>query len=68
MIFAVAMVIVVTIVSVMAVFILKDATPLEFLIPAIFGLASTAYGFYFWKAKNENVAKYGRNVEDIDNV
>ena len=43
------MVIIITIVTVIAVFILSDPSPLEYLITGIFGLASTAFGFYFWK-------------------
>ena len=62
--FSVAMVIIISIVTVIAVFVLKDAGPLEFLIGGVFGLASTAFGFYYWKAKNENIAKYGQNVDD----
>lgn len=58
------MVILITIVTVVVVFVLQDATPLEYLITGIFGLASTSFGFYFWKAKNENIAKYGKNVDD----
>lgn len=64
LIFTVAMVIFITIVAVIAVFVLADPAPLEFLITGIFGLASTAVGFYYWKAKNENIAKYGNNVEE----
>ena len=37
----------------------NDATPLEYLIPAVFGLSATCHGFYFWKAKAENLHKYG---------
>lgn len=66
--FAVAMVIFITIVTVVSVFVLSDATPLEYLITGIFGLASTAFGFYFWKAKNENISKYGNHLEDDDNL
>ena len=62
--FAVTMVILITIVTVTAVFVLNDTGPLEFLIGGIFGLASTAFGFYYWKAKNENIAKYGNNVDE----
>lgn len=43
-----------------AVFILKDISPLAYLIPAVFGLSSVAHGFYFWKAKAENLRKYGQ--------
>ena len=42
----------------------NDSVVLEFLITGVFGLTSTSLGFYFWKAKNENIAKYGNNVED----
>lgn len=62
--FTVAMVVIITIVAVVAVFVLRDVSPLEWLIAGIFGLASTAFGFYFWKAKNENCAKYGNHVDD----
>lgn len=58
------MVIFISIVTVVAVFVLHDAGPLEYLIGGVFGLASTAFGFYYWKAKNENIAKYGDNVDD----
>lgn len=34
-----------------------DATPLVYLIPSIFGMAGTAYGFYYSKAKAENKLK-----------
>ena len=34
-----------------------DLSPLMYLIPAIFGLATTAVGFYSWKAKTENKIK-----------
>lgn len=44
-----------------AVFILKDVSPLAYLIPAVFGLSSVAHGFYFWKAKAENLHKYGQD-------
>ena len=66
LVFTVAMVILITIVTVIAVFVLSDATPLEYLIGGIFGLASTSFGFYFWKAKNENIAKYGNNVTGVE--
>ena len=66
--FTVTMVIFITIVTVVAVFKLSDTSPLEWLIAGIFGLASTSFGFYFWKAKNENIAKYGNNVEDEVNM
>lgn len=51
--------IVITICTITAVFVVGDTSPLEFLIVGAFGLTSTCYGFYFWKAKNENIKKYG---------
>lgn len=42
-----------------AVFYTKDTSPLIYLIPGVFGLASVAHGFYFWKAKAENLHKFG---------
>lgn len=62
------MVVMITIVAIVAVFVLQDATPLEYLIGGIFGLASTAFGFYFWKAKNENCAKYGNHIDEDPNM
>ena len=37
------------------------------LITGVFSLASIAFGFYFWKAKNENIRKYAKslNTEQI---
>lgn len=34
-----------------------DTTPLTYLIPSIGGLAATCVGFYYWKAKAENLLK-----------
>lgn len=39
-------------------FIAQDSTPLVTLIERLFALASIAVGFYYWKAKNENLHKY----------
>ena len=44
-----------------AVFWMKDITPLAFLIPGVFGLSGVAHGFYFWKAKAENLHKFGQD-------
>ena len=46
--------------TVVAVFVLQDASPLAYLIPAVFGLAATSHGFYYWKAKAENLNKWGQ--------
>ena len=56
----------ITVISAVAVFVLKDAAPLEFLIPSVFGLTATSHGFYYWKAKNENIAKFGNNYKEDD--
>ena len=29
----------------------------------LFGLASIAFGFYYWKAKNENIRKYANTLD-----
>lgn len=39
-----------------------DSSPLVALITGVFSLASIAFGFYFWKAKNENIRKYAKNL------
>lgn len=58
---------VVLISAIVAVFILRDPTPLEYLIPAVFALASASHGFYYWKAKAENLNKWGQGskIEDL---
>lgn len=43
-----------------AVFLTKDLSPLAFLIPGVFGLSTVAHGFYYWKAKAENMKKFGQ--------
>lgn len=37
--------------------------PLTTLITGVFALASIAYGFYYWKAKNENIRKYAKGID-----
>lgn len=66
--FSVAMVIVITIVTVIAVFVFGDLTPLEFLIGGVFGLASSSFCFYYYKAKCENIIKLGGSISDITNI
>jgi len=39
-----------------------DTQPLTVLITASFGLASMSFGFYFWKAKCENVKKLSKDL------
>lgn len=36
----------------------KDASALSQYVVGVFALASVAVGFYYWKAKNENLHKY----------
>lgn len=47
-----------------------DSSPLTALITGVFTLASIAFGFYFWKAKNENIRKFAKNLnkEQIEHV
>ncbi len=41
-----------------------DSSPLAALITGVFSLASIAFGFYFWKAKNENIRKYAKSLNN----
>lgn len=45
-----------------------DSSPLVALITGTFTLASLSFGFYYWKAKNENIRKYAKslNKDQID--
>lgn len=43
--------------------IVSDISPLREYVIGAFGLASISHGFYYWKAKNENLHKYGRDQE-----
>lgn len=58
------MVLVTLIFSFMAIFKMMDVSPLTYLIPGVFGLASVAHGFYFWKAKAENINKFKMSGQD----
>lgn len=44
--------------------------PLTAFISGVFALASFSFGFYYWKAKNENIRKYAKtlNKEDIEYI
>lgn len=37
-----------------------DTQPLNNYVMGVFGLATIAVGFYYWKAKNENLNKYAK--------
>lgn len=47
-----------------------DSSPLSAFITGTFTLASLAFGFYYWKAKNENIRKYAKtlNAEQFDKI
>ena len=49
---------IITICSVVYAFILHDSSPLVTLIDGVCKLSTIAVGFYFWKAKAENLHKY----------
>ena len=44
-------------------FIASDSAPLVTLIDKLFVLASIAVGFYYWKAKAENLHKYNQDKQ-----
>lgn len=46
--------------------IMGDSDPLTALITGVFSLACLAFGFYYWKAKNENIRKYARGLTDTE--
>ena len=50
---------IVLVVTIIAVFKAQNTEPLAYLIPAVFGLSATSHGFYYWKAKAENLNKWG---------
>ena len=53
-------------VSIWASVYIGDISPIREYVVGAFGLATIAHGFYYWKAKNENLHKYGRD-EEINN-
>ena len=60
------LVILIVVASIILSFITQDATPLEWISAGVFALATTSHGFYFWKAKCENLHKFGLD-DRIDN-
>lgn len=62
--FADGLLVVVSIAAIVAAFVCKDTSPFAYLVPAVSGLAATSHGFYYWKAKNENMQKYGQQADD----
>lgn len=63
LIFVILLVLYIAILSTICVF-MGLAEPLTALISGTFGLASMTFGFYFWKAKNENIRKYSKRISD----
>ncbi len=62
-----------TILIVIASFVLmwqtRDLSPLSYIITGIFAELASATGFYYWKAKNENMLKIDQNtihIRDLD--
>ena len=47
------------------VYVTGDLSPLSYLIGAVGVEVGAATGFYFWKAKAENVIKLGGKIDDI---
>lgn len=45
----------------------RDLSPLQYIIVGMFSLCDIAVGFYYWKAKAENVRKYDvrHKLEDM---
>ena len=41
----------------------NNTEPLSYLIPSVSGLAATAVGFYYWKARLENKIKLSKDYE-----
>ena len=41
-----------------------DLSPLSYIIGGMFTELATSTGFYYWKAKNENVLKINNSKED----
>lgn len=50
-------------ISIVATFVCDDISLLREYIIGAFSLATVSHGFYYWKAKNENLHKYGRDEE-----
>lgn len=62
--FADTLLVVVCIAGIVIAYVCRDTSPFAYIIPAVSGLAVTSHGFYYWKAKNENMQKYGNNINN----
>lgn len=58
--------IIATFILVMIATIKGDASALVALITGVFSLASLSFGFYYWKAKNENIRKFAKTIDKND--
>lgn len=58
--------IVLTFIAVVISIFLGMSEPLVVFITGLFSLASIAFGFYYWKAKNENIRKYAEKIDKKD--
>ena len=58
--------IVLTFVAVVISIFLGMSEPLVVFITGLFSLATIAFGFYYWKAKNENIRKYAEKIDKKD--
>ena len=56
--------VIITVFAMYMIWITKDLTPLMYLIPAIFAELATATGFYFNKAREENIRKIEKGYEN----
>lgn len=59
-------IIVLTFVVVIISMFLGMSEPLVVFITGLFSLATIAFGFYYWKAKNENIRKYAKTISKED--
>lgn len=50
-------------VSIITSIITADISPIREYVVGAFSLATISHGFYYWKAKNENLHKYNRDEE-----
>lgn len=57
-------IILLTLCIVMAAVFMGNVSDLDAVVTGVFSLSSIAFGFYFWKAKNENIRKYGQNITE----
>ncbi len=58
--------IIVLILSFILMYVIRDLSPLSYIITGIMTVITTATSFYFWKAKNENMAKNKYYKEDVE--